>query len=120
MITSEGMKAIEQNHGVIGSTNENYVISKSIYSTIYDTLVAENKLIPLSQLKLIDDINYSDKDSYIVSLYSEGDGKSKFSGLNNMIYIPLFNSSDHVACISSYFGIHSKGQTKSLTTLLSQ
>ena len=65
MITSEGMKAIEQNHGVIGSTNENYVISKSIYSTIYDTLVAENKLIPLSQLKLIDDINYSDKDSYI-------------------------------------------------------
>ena len=120
MITSDGMIAIEQKHGVIGSKNENYVISKSTYSTIYDSLVAENKLIPLSQLKLIDDINYSDKDSYIVSLYSEGNGGSKFNDSNNMIYIPLFNSSDRVACISSYFGIHSKGQTKSLTTLLSQ
>ncbi len=69
----------------------------------------------MHELKIVDNLSYNENDKIISSLYSEF-----YEKLMPGILMPLFDFDNKTECIIASFGIHSRGQTKSLTTLLSQ
>lgn len=68
----------------------------------------------MHELKIVDNLSYNENDKIISSLYSEF-----YEKLIPGILIPLFDFDNKTECIITSFGIHSRGQTKSLTRLLS-
>lgn len=102
----------------LGKNNGNYVIDKADF----DTLDTDTGGVELSQLNVINNINYEDDEA--VSVLNSDDNRIKlFSGdtVDNHDYticIPLFIYNNRVACIQTHFGIHSMEHTRTMTAIV--
>lgn len=92
----------------------------SVNTSDFINILKDSQYITLmSELNIIDNLSYNENDKIISSLYSKS--YDKFIPVDdNRKIIPLFDFDNKTEFIIARFGIHSIGQTKSLTTLLSQ